>query len=82
VIEAQTGDVQDALKLWQNAFERTPARSGIGLNIVRAYCAAGKFSEARAYTLRVLEFNPDLASARKLLRSLNGSPAGCKPLTN
>jgi Flp pilus assembly protein TadD len=77
VIEAQTGDLQGAMRLWQNAFQRTPARSTIGLNIARAYCAAGKFSEARTYTLRVLEFNPDLPSARKLLQFLNRYPASC-----
>jgi len=77
VIEAQSGDPQGAMRLWQNAFERTPARSSIGLNIVRVYCAAGKFSEARRYTLRVLEFNPDLPSARKLLQFLSRSPASC-----
>lgn len=77
VIEAQSGDLQGALQLWQNAFQHTPARSAIGLNIVRAYCAEGKFGEARTYTLRVLEFNPDLLSARKLLHFLNSSPASC-----
>ena len=77
VIEAQSGDPQGAMRLWQNAFERTPARSSIGLNIVRVYCAAGKFREARTYTLRVLEFNPDLPSARKLLQFLSRSPANC-----
>jgi Flp pilus assembly protein TadD len=77
VIEAQGGDLQGAMQLWQDAFQRTPARSSIGLNIARAYCAAGKFSEARTYTLRVLEFNPDLPSARKLLQFLSGSPASC-----
>ncbi len=68
VIKAQTGDLQGALQLWENAFEHAPARSAIGLNIARAYCATGKFPEARSYTLRVLEFNPDLSSARKLLQ--------------
>jgi predicted CXXCH cytochrome family protein len=77
VIEAQTGDLQGAMQLWQNAFLRAPARSSIGLNIARAYCAVGRFSEARTYTLRVLEFNPDLPSARKLLQSLGHSPASC-----
>ncbi len=77
VIEAQAGDLQGAMQLWQNAFERTPARSSIGLNIAHAYCAAGKFSEARTSTLRVLEFNPDLPSARKLLQFLTHSPASC-----
>jgi len=79
VIEAQAGNLQDAVKLWQNAFQHTPARSSIGLNLARAYCAAGQFDEARTYTLRVLEFNPDLRSARKLLQSLNRSPADCGP---
>jgi predicted CXXCH cytochrome family protein len=77
VIEAQAGDLQGAMQLWQDAFQRTPARSSIGLNIARAYCAAGKFSEARTYTLRVLEFNPDLPSARKLLQFLSRPPASC-----
>jgi Flp pilus assembly protein TadD len=77
VIEAQAGDLPDAMKLWQNAFQRTPARSTIGLNLARAYCAAGKFDEARTYARRVLEFNPDLPSARKLLQSMNRKPASC-----
>jgi tetratricopeptide (TPR) repeat protein len=77
VIEAQAGDLQGAMRLWQDAFQRTPARSSIGLNIVRAYCAAGKFSEARTYTLRVLQFNPDLPSARKVLQFLDRTPASC-----
>jgi tetratricopeptide (TPR) repeat protein len=79
VIEAQAGDLPDAMKLWQNAFQRAPARSSIGLNLARAGCAAGKFAEARTYTLRVLEFNPDLPSARKLQQSLNRSPPSCGP---
>ncbi len=79
VIEAQAGDLQGAVKLWKNAFQHAPARSSIGLNLARAYCAAEKFDEARTYTLRVLEFNPDLASARKLLESLGRSPASCVP---
>jgi predicted CXXCH cytochrome family protein len=77
VIEARAGELQDAMKLWQDAFQRAPARSGIGLNIARAYCSAGKFSEARNYVLRVLEFNPDLPAAKKLSQSLGKSPTSC-----
>lgn len=79
VIEAQAGDLRDAIKLWQNAFQRAPARSSIGLNLARAYCSAGKFDEARTSILRVLEFNPDLPSARKLRHSLDHSPPSCGP---
>jgi hypothetical protein len=79
VIEAQAGDLQDAVKLWLDAFARAPARSSIGINLARAYCAVNKFDQSRTYTQRVLEFNPDLASARKLLQFLDRSPASCGP---
>jgi predicted CXXCH cytochrome family protein len=77
VIEARTGNLGNAISLWQRAFELAPARSGIGLNLARAYCDEGKVEEARKYTLRVLEFNPDQASAKNLLKSLNRIPAKC-----
>jgi tetratricopeptide (TPR) repeat protein len=79
VIEAQAGDLDDALKLWLAAFQNAPYRNTIGLNIARAYCGEGKISDARTYTQRVLEFNPDLASARELLRRLSSSPPRCGP---
>jgi predicted CXXCH cytochrome family protein len=75
VIEARSGNLGSAIELWQPAFERAPARSSIGLNLVRAYCDEGNLDEARKYTLRVLEFNPDLARARQIQRSLSGVPA-------
>ena len=79
VIEAQNGHLQDGIKLWQNAFQRAPDRSSIGMNIARAYCQAGKYEEAKRTVVRVLEFNPDLGSAKKMLRGLNSSPASCGP---
>ncbi len=79
VIEAQNGQMNDALKLWLAAFKSAPDRSGIGLNIARAYCAEGKFDEARTSIRRVLEFNPDLAAAREMLQHLNRTPASCNP---
>jgi len=77
VIEAQKGDLQDALQLWKEAFQRAPDRSSIGMNVARAYCQAGKYDEARQSVVRVLEFNPDLDAARKMLQGLNRSPANC-----
>ena len=41
--------------------------NSIGMNLARAFCGAGQFDEARTYTLRVLQFNPVLGAARKLL---------------
>ena len=47
VIEARAGNMGNAISLWQKAFEHAPARSGIGLNLARAYCDEGKVEEAR-----------------------------------
>jgi Flp pilus assembly protein TadD len=77
VIEARSGNLESAIPLWQKAFEQSPARSSIGMNLVRAYCGEGKIDEARKYTLRVLEFNPDLSTAKQMLRHLNQVPAAC-----
>lgn len=79
VIEAQDGRVDDALKLWRPAFQNAPDRSSIGLNIARAYCADRKLPDARNYILRVLEFNPDLAAAKQMLKRLNRVPPSCSP---
>ena len=77
VIKAESGDLQGAVTLWRSAFERAPGRSGIGMNLARAYCRTRNYDEARRYTMRVLEFNPDLSEGKRLLRDLNASPPGC-----
>jgi predicted CXXCH cytochrome family protein len=79
VIEAKSGHWAAAVRFWKDAFQRAPARSGIGMNIVRAFCGAREFDEARSYTLRILEFNPDMGDAKELLRYLNRTPASCAP---
>jgi len=78
VIEANRGHLREALKLWEDAFQRGPAQSRIGMNIARVLCDAGQPSAARDYVLRVLEFNPDLPEAKNLLQHLNGSSPKCK----
>jgi Flp pilus assembly protein TadD len=77
VIEARSGKLGDAIALWQKAFALAPDRSSIGLNLVQAYCSQGRMDEARTYTVRVLEFNPDLAAAKQMLRYLNQMPSKC-----
>jgi cytochrome c554/c'-like protein/tetratricopeptide repeat protein len=79
VIEASTGHLREALKLWEGAFQRAPGRSAIGMNIARTFCDAGQFDESRSFVLRVLEFNPDLGGAKKLLQQLNRTPPRCTP---
>ena len=77
VLEANSGHLREAVTLWQGAFQRAPGRSSVGMNIARAFCGAGQFDHARDFTMRVLQFNPDLDSAKKLLNGLNGTPPKC-----
>lgn len=77
VIEAKSGHLQSAIALWQQAFDRAPGKSSIGMNLARTFCESGQTKEARASVMRVLRFNPDLSEAKKLLQRLNTSPPGC-----
>jgi tetratricopeptide (TPR) repeat protein len=77
-IEANRGNVREALRLWQDAFQRAPWQSSIGMNLARLLCAAGKRDSARDSVLRVLEFNPDLPEAKSFMQHLSGSTANCE----
>ena len=77
VIEANSGHLREAVTLWEGAFQRAPGRSSVGMNIARAFCAAGQPERARDFTQRVLRFNPDLDSAKKMLNGLNANPPKC-----
>jgi predicted CXXCH cytochrome family protein len=79
VLDASEGRINEALKLWQAAFERAPGRSEIGMNLTRVYCQAQQFDAARTSVRRVLEFNPDLPSAEELFRALSANPPRCMP---
>ena len=77
VLEAKSGHMREAVTLWQGSFQRAPGRSSIGMNLARTFCGSGQFDEARTYTLRVLQFNPDLGAAKKLLNGLNADHPKC-----
>jgi tetratricopeptide (TPR) repeat protein len=78
VIEANRGHLHKAVRLWEDAFQRAPGQSRIGMNIARVLCDAGQPSSARNYVLRVLEFDPDLPEAKNLLQRLNSSAPKCE----
>lgn len=77
VLEAQQGHIAEAIKLWQSAFERAPGKSEIGMNLARAFCGQGQLHAARRSVERVLQFNPDLAPAKKLFLALSATPPAC-----
>ena len=77
-LDARSGDLRDAVHLWEQAFKRVPYRSEIGMNLALAFCTSGQTDEARRDVLRVLEFNPDNAKAKRLWSNLNAEPVQCK----
>lgn len=79
VLEAKTGHLADAVKLWQAVFEKAPYRSKVGLNLAYAFCESHQSEQARDYTLRVLEFDPDQPGAKALLKNLSSTPPKCGP---
>ena len=64
VIEAQNGNLSEAVKLLQSAFDLAPGRSTIGMDLARVFCFEGKLDESRAVVERVREFNPDMGAAK------------------
>jgi len=77
VLEIKAGRTGEAVKLWQKAFQHSPASSSLGMNIARAFCDNEHFDEAQTVILRVLQFNPDYMPAKKLLQKMNHEPPGC-----
>jgi predicted CXXCH cytochrome family protein len=78
VIEARAGHLDRAVTLWQDAFNRAPGRSAIGMNLAHIACDAGQFDKARAYVSRVLQFNPDSPSAKNFAKALAAEQPNCK----
>ncbi|HXY51459.1 MAG TPA: cytochrome c3 family protein [Terriglobales bacterium] len=79
VLEAQTGHLAHAVSLWQGVFEHAPYRSSVGMSLAYAFCASGQYEQARSYTLRVLEFDPDWEAAKTFLKHLDRTPPTCGP---
>jgi hypothetical protein len=63
----QAGDTKQAMKLWQDVFNRYPSLIGPGLNLAIAQLNAGNASASETTLLRILKFHPDAVAARKLL---------------
>ena len=78
VIEARAGHLDRAATLWQDAFNRAPGRSAIGMNLAHISCDSGQFDKARAYVARVLQFNPDSPSAKNFAKALTAAQPNCK----
>jgi tetratricopeptide (TPR) repeat protein len=79
ILEARAGNLRRAAELWQGVFERVPYRSAVGMSLAIVFCTAGQKEDARKYVERVLQFNPDYARAKSLLKHLSANPVQCRP---
>ena len=77
LIEANAGNLGHAGALWKSAFERSPGRSSLGINLARVLCLTGHGEESKATIDRVLQFNPDSRTAREMLRQLQTKEVNC-----
>ena len=78
LLEANAGNLDRAAALWKSAFARAPGRSTLGINLARAMCLTGHGEESKAAIERVLRFNPDLSTARGMLKQLESGEVSCK----
>jgi hypothetical protein len=51
-----------------------PQKSGLEMNLARAFCEAGQFGQARTLCFAHAEFNPDYGADKKL-RNMDHEPA-------
>jgi Cytochrome c554 and c-prime len=77
VIEAQSGSLERGLALWKGAFQRAPWRSSIGMNLARLTCNLGNKNESELSLRRVLQFNPDLPEASRMLHQIESETIRC-----
>jgi predicted CXXCH cytochrome family protein len=77
LIEANAGNLDRAVTLWKPAFARAPGKSTWGINLARALCLTGHGNDSKATIVRVLEFNPDSATARGMLKQLETGEVKC-----
>lgn len=63
--------LKEAAALWKEVVARHPALEVASLNLALAYIESGDAAAARATLYKALEYEPDLAMARRLLSSIN-----------
>jgi hypothetical protein len=71
---AQQGAMEEAVRLWLGALERNPALTGVRINVAVAQFRSGRRADAEASLQKALLYDPDSATARKLLAEIRASP--------
>ena len=66
---ALQGRYEEASKLWEDALSRNAGLEAARINLALAHRKLGNEAAAQKELLKVLEFNPDSNTARKLLKS-------------
>ncbi len=77
VLEAQTHDYGDAVRLWRKVFEDDPGQLAAGIDLAMVECAAGQMEQAQTTVARLREFAPDDGKVRALAAQLRDGSGHC-----
>jgi tetratricopeptide (TPR) repeat protein len=67
---AKSGDLKQAIAVWQPAFQRNQVIPGLAENLARAQCRLGAVTDARLTLQTILSYSPGLQRARDALVQL------------
>jgi Tfp pilus assembly protein PilF len=77
VLLARSGQVKQAVDLWQTTFSRNQDITELGMNLAAARCMLGDKPAAEDVLRRVLYFNPDHQRARQELSAIESGRQAC-----
>lgn len=72
IYHARQGRLDEAIRLWEQVFEKNPGLSGPGVNLVRALAMKGETARAQSMMARLKKFHPDQPAVRALATELAG----------
>jgi Flp pilus assembly protein TadD len=69
VIEAASGQSDQAIRLLNQVVQEDPSQTSVGLNLAFLQCRKGKQVDAIAVLMTMLQYNPDSAAAHRFLET-------------
>jgi tetratricopeptide (TPR) repeat protein len=70
LLKAEKHEYVEASGLWKQVFDHDPSQLGAGMNLAIVECGMGEQGAALATLERILEFSPDDAKAKAMVREI------------
>ncbi len=78
LVDAGEKQYNEAIALWERAFEDDPVALTAGMNLAIVECGLGKKEAAMRTLARMLEFSPDDGQAKSLERAIRSGERQCR----